>query len=73
MKNAQAKQSEAAGGKHSPVRDLSPAAKFPDETLAAPAWRLPGGIRLADYALRGGFLASALLPRGDRARGDLDR
>jgi hypothetical protein len=38
------------------------------ETLAAPAWRLPGGVRLAEYALRGGFVASSLLVRGARAR-----
>jgi hypothetical protein len=40
----------------------------PVETLAAPAWRLPGGVRLAEYALRGGFVASSLLMRGARAR-----
>ncbi len=38
------------------------------ETMAAPAWRLPGGQRLADYAMRGGFVASALLVRQSRER-----
>jgi len=36
--------------------------------MAAPAWRLPGGRRLADYAMRGGFVASALLARQGRER-----
>lgn len=27
------------------------------ESSAAPAWRLPGGVRLADFALRNGIVA----------------
>ena len=38
------------------------------ETPAAPAWHLPGGVRLADYALGHGFVASALLTRDGRSR-----
>lgn len=38
------------------------------ETMAAPAWHLPGGMRLAEYAMRGGFVASTLLARGGRER-----
>lgn len=40
----------------------------PVESQAAPAWCLPGGIRLAEYVIRSGFVASSLLTRGERDR-----
>ena len=54
--------------KRTAQRDGRVEGSCPVETLAAPAWRLPGGVRLAEYALRGGFVASSLLVRGARAR-----
>jgi hypothetical protein len=36
------------------------------EILAAPAWRLPGGESLAQFALRGGFVATHLMAGGLR-------
>lgn len=68
MKNAQTQETIAANGRHPRHRISRAEAPSPAETLAAPAWRLPGGIRLADYALRGGFVASALLTRTERQR-----
>lgn len=32
------------------------------------AWQLPGGVRLAEFALSRGFMASSLLARGNRER-----
>jgi hypothetical protein len=68
MKIAQSKTSAGAARKRtaSPVMRAERESFF--ETLAAPAWRLPGGVRLAEFALRGGFVASSLLVRGERDR-----
>lgn len=68
MKIAQSKNAMAAGGKRSPGRTIRAGQRSPVETLAAPAWRLPGGMRLAEFALRGGFASSTLLARSDRER-----
>lgn len=38
----------------------------PEEMLAEMAWRLPGGESLAQFALRGGFLAPQLMARAPR-------
>ena len=68
MKIAQRKNPAPSPGKKSLVGDSATARMSPAETFAAPAWRLPGGIRLAEYALRGGFVASSLLARAARER-----
>ncbi len=68
MKSAQSKNAMAPGGKRLADRSTRAGLRSPLETLAAPAWRLPGGMRLAEYALRGGFVASTLLARSDRER-----
>ena len=68
MKLAQSKNAIGNSGKRSMAREPRTEHRSPVETLAAPAWKLPGGRHLAEFALRGGFLASTLLPRSDRER-----
>lgn len=68
MKIAQTKNQSAETGKRSASSSLNKNDANQTETLAAPAWRLPGGVRLADYALRGGFVATSLLTRTARDR-----
>ena len=66
MKLTPSENAIATGGKRSSTRNSRTARRSPVESLAAPAWRLPGGMCLAEYALRGGFVASSLLSRSDR-------
>jgi hypothetical protein len=66
MKIAMSKEPAKAAAKRPSTRKLRPEGRSLIETWAPPAWRLPGGMRLAEYALRGGFVASSLLPRSER-------
>lgn len=68
MKILRPKNLVTGTAKRTAQRDGRAESGGPVETLAAPAWRLPGGMRLAEYALRSGFVASSLLVRGARAR-----
>jgi hypothetical protein len=68
MKIAQTKPNAAESGKQIPSRTDRLGGVSHVESLTAPAWRLPGGVRLAEYALRGGFVASSLLVRVGRDR-----
>jgi hypothetical protein len=68
MKTDQIKKVEFAHGQARLSNGARPAVRPQVESSAAPAWRLPGGVGLAEYALRGGFVASSLLIRGDRRR-----
>ncbi|MBI2686103.1 MAG: hypothetical protein HYX27_07295 [Acidobacteria bacterium] len=68
MKIAHSKVTIPGTGKRVRMRGARLGHEVHTETLAAPAWRLPGGVRLAEYALRGGFVASSLLARGERHR-----
>lgn len=47
-------------------RVIAASVEAPEEILAAPAWRLPGGESLAQFALRGGFVAPQLMARNSR-------
>ncbi|MBS1875017.1 MAG: hypothetical protein JSU00_17505 [Acidobacteria bacterium] len=49
------------GGKPLGVRDVAP---IPMEWMGPPAWRLPSGKALAEFALQAGFLAPLLLGDG---------
>lgn len=68
MKIEQAKSIPNNSSKRSAPSNMPLKERGRVETQAAPAWCLPGGVRLADYALRGGFVASSLLLRGERHR-----
>lgn len=68
MKIEQGKMTSGASSKRAPAPASRLSMRGRVETQAAPAWCLPGGVRLAEYALRGGFVASSLLMRGERQR-----
>ena len=68
MKIAQTKPRTVESQKLNPAPALRFGVSANVESMAAPAWRLPGGMRLAEYALRGGFVASSLLARAERDR-----
>lgn len=68
MKTDQIKKTEVASGERRLPPGARQTARLQMESSVAPAWKLPGGIGLAEYALRGGFVASSLLTRGDRRR-----
>jgi hypothetical protein len=68
MKTDQIKKTEVASTERRLPTVERQTAQLQMESSVAPAWKLPGGIGLAEYALRGGFVASSLLTRGDRRR-----
>lgn len=68
MKTNQYTSANVVEGKRRAGRTAGRDRKAQPETLIGAAWRLPGGVRLAEYALRGGFVASSLLVRSDRGR-----
>lgn len=68
MKSAQPTERNGANGRATRVPPVRNKRKTPVESMAAPAWCLPGGVRLAEYVLQSGFVASSLLARIERDR-----
>lgn len=68
MKIAQTRDRNAASRAQVTGQKRRASRTVPVETQAAPAWCLPGGVRLAEYMIRSGFVATSLLTRGERER-----